>query len=84
MLFWAMTRVEYPQDFFVNIENDDYRMGRITLNLHGQTFTVEIDIVQKESRKIWHHVDTLYKIEDRDHALQEAVQRLSQFLQGHG
>lgn len=79
-----MKRIEYPQDFFVNIESELNRLGRITLNLHGETFTVEIDIVQKDSRKIWHHVDTIYKIDDRDNALQLGVQRLSQFLQGQG
>lgn len=79
-----MKRIEYPQDFFVNIESELNRLGRITLNLHGETFTVEIDIVQKDSRKIWHHVDTLYKLDDRDNALQLGVQRLSQFLQGEG
>lgn len=79
-----MVRIEYPQDFFVNIDNEESRLGRITLNLHGDTFTVEVNIVQKESRKIWHHIDTLYKVENRDHALQMGVQRLSQFLRGEG
>ncbi len=77
-------KIEYPQDFFVNIDNDQHRLGRITLNLHSDGYVVEIDIVQKESRKIWHHVDTLYKLEQADDALQIAVQRLSQFLSGQG
>lgn len=77
-------RIEYPQDFFVNIESDIHRLGRITLNLHRDGYTVEIDIVQRESRKIWHHVDTLYKLEAHDDALQIAVQRLSRFLSGQG
>ncbi len=79
-----MKKIEYPQDFFINIDNDQHRLGRITLNLHSDGFVVEIDIVQKESRKIWHHVDTLYKLENNDDALQLAVQRLSQFLNGQG
>ncbi len=78
------SKTEYPQDFFVNIDSDQHRLGRITLNLHSDGFVVEIDIVQKESRKIWHHVDTLYKLEQADDALQTAVQRLSQFLAGRG
>lgn len=77
-------KIEYPQDFFVNIDNDQHRLGRITLNLHSDGFVVEIDIVQKESRKIWQHVDTIYKLEQADDALQTAVQRLSQFLSGQG
>ena len=77
-------KIEYPPDFFVNIDNDQHRLGRITLNLHSDGFVVEIDIVQKESRKIWQHVDTIYKLEQADDALQTAVQRLSQFLSGQG
>lgn len=77
-------RIEYPQDFFINIEGDQNRLGRITLNLHGQNYTVEIDVVQKSSRKIWHHVDTLYKLENHEDALQLGVQRLAQFLKGQG
>lgn len=78
------SKTEYPQDFFVNIDNDQHRLGRITLNLHSDGFVVEINIVQKESRKIWHHVDTIYKLEHADDALQIAIQRLSQFLTGQG
>lgn len=79
-----MKKIEYPQDFFVNIESEQNRLGRITINLHSDAFTVEIDIVQKDSRKIWHHIDTLYKVDNRDDALQLGVQRLSQFLRGDG
>jgi hypothetical protein len=75
---------EYPQDFFIEINGDDYRVGRLTLSLLTQAFSVEIAIVQKESKKIVHHVETLYGISDRDEALASGVQRLSQFLKGKG
>lgn len=79
-----VNKKEYPQDYFVTLENDQHCLGRITLNLHGYDFAVEVDIVQKESRKIRKHVDTLYKIDNHEDALQLGVQRLAQFLKGHG
>lgn len=73
---------EYPVDYFIEIEGDNYRVGRLSLNSIGSSFTVEIDIVQKETKKIWTHVDILYGKSDKDEALEDGVQRLSNFLQG--
>ena len=47
-----------------------------------KSFSVEIDVVQKESRKIFKHVDILYHFEDEQEAIDAGVQRLSQFLKG--
>lgn len=75
---------EYPQDYFLVLQNDPYREGRITVNLMDHSFTVEIDVVQKESRKIYKHVDILYHFDDEQEAIDAGVQRLSQFLKGEG
>jgi hypothetical protein len=75
---------EYPQDYFLVLQNDPYREGRITVNRLESRFTVEIDIVQKESRKIYRHVDILYHFADEQEAIDAGVQRLSQFLKGEG
>lgn len=77
-----MTLKEYPQDYFLVLQNDPYREGRITVNLMDKSFSVEIDVVQKESRKIFKHVDILYHFEDEQEAIDAGVQRLSQFLKG--
>lgn len=70
---------EYPQDYFVKIENEEHHIGRITVN-KAKRFNVEIDIVQKESKKIFHHVDMLFDIEDKTEAIDTGVQVLSKFL----
>lgn len=70
---------EYPQDYFVKIENEEHHLGRITIN-RAKLFNVEIDIVQKESKKIFHHVDMLYNIEDKTEAIDSGVQVLAKFL----
>ncbi|TDJ05406.1 MAG: hypothetical protein E2O68_06425 [Deltaproteobacteria bacterium] len=70
---------EYPQDYFVKIENEEHHIGRITLN-KAKHFNVEIDIVQKESKKIFRHVDMLFDIKDRVEAIDSGVQVLANFL----
>ena len=46
---------EFPHDFFIPLEGDPYHLGRLTLNSMvesgGQPYNVEIDIVEKESKK---------------------------------
>ena len=79
---------EYPQDYFVKIENDPHRIGRITINRqekgpssqHPLIYNIEIDIVGTESKKIWYHVDRLFNFEDKNEGIDAAVQRLAQFL----
>ncbi|RLA61974.1 MAG: hypothetical protein DRQ88_00695 [Epsilonproteobacteria bacterium] len=70
---------EYPQDYFVKIENEEHHLGRITIN-RASHFNVEIDIVQKESKKIFQHVDMLFNIEDKTEAIDSGVQVLAKFL----
>lgn len=70
---------EYPQDYFVKIENEEHHIGRITLN-KAKSFNVEIDIVQKESKKIFQHVDMLFDFEDKTEAIDSGVQVLAKFL----
>jgi hypothetical protein len=41
---------------------------------------MEIDIVQKESRKIFRSVGRLYHLSDDDEALHLGIQKLAEFL----
>lgn len=72
----------YPKEYFVEIENEPYRKGRVTLNKYNDGYAVEVDIVQKEGMKIWHHVKRVYHLEDEQEALDHGVWLLSQFLRG--
>lgn len=74
---------EYPQEFFVEITTDEYREGRITINKMDDKFSSEIDIVQIETKKIWHHVGSFYNFSDAHSAndvLETSIQLLSNFL----
>ena len=71
---------DYPKDFFIPFENDDYKEGRLTINLLEATFSVEIDIVQKDSRKIYHHIGLLTKIESEQEAIEAGIFKLKKFF----
>lgn len=61
--------VQYPLEKLVEFSNDPYFLGRITVNKVKEVFYVEVDIVQKESFKIYKHISTLYNLESGEDAL---------------
>lgn len=73
---------EYPQEFFVKLDHD-FLEARITLNLLDGCFSSELDLVQRESRKIWKHLAVLGPFSSKvtkDEALDLSVQGLSNLL----
>ncbi len=73
---------EFPAEFFIKIEGQEFLLGRLSVNKMNQSFWVEIDIVQKESKKIWAHVGNLYGVSELDEAIDRSVQSLSNYLNG--
>jgi len=71
---------EFPAEYFVKLEGQDFLLGRLCINKMNSSFWVEIDIVQKESKKIWVHVTDLYGINEIDEALDRSVQILADYL----
>ncbi len=72
---------EYPQDYFLKIDNEPNFVGRITLNKRGtDLFDIEVDVVHKESKKIYHHVVNLYGLRDKNEAIDSGVFKLAKFL----
>lgn len=74
----------FPQEYYIKIENDQYRIGRLSVNKLAHSFCVEIDIVSTEGHKIFKHVGILYNEPSKEEAIDAGVQRLSNFLSGHG
>jgi hypothetical protein len=74
---------EFPAEFFIKLDGQDFLLGRLLVNKMNQSYWVEIDIVQKESKKIWAHVDDLYGIGELDEAIDMSVQSLSDYLNKH-
>jgi len=75
-----MNITEFPAEFFIKIEGQEFLLGRLSINKMNTSFWVEIDIVQKESKKIWVHVTDLYGIRELDEAVDRSVQALSDYF----
>ena len=80
---------EYPQEFFLALNSADSRVDndflevRITVNLLDDRFSAEIDLVQKESRKIWKHLGLLGPFSPKiakDEVLEICVQTVANLL----
>lgn len=72
---------DYPAEYFLSFSAEDYREGRITVHQKNElNYWVEIDVVQKESRKIVMALDRLYDLSDPDEAVDLAVQKLASFM----
>lgn len=71
---------EFPAEYFVELQGEEYLIGRLMINKMNTNFWVEVDIVQKESKKIWAHVGDLHGIPELDEATYRSVQMLSDYL----
>lgn len=72
--------MEFPAEYFIKLEGQDFLLGRLSVNKLNHAFWVEVDIVQKESKKIWVHVGDLHGIVELDEAIDKSVQALADFL----
>lgn len=72
---------EYPKEHYIELENNPYLMGRVTINHIKDDFVAEVDIIHKESHKIYRHVDILYSGYTAEEALISGIQRLRRFLE---
>ncbi len=72
--------MEYPKDYFVRLDGENFLDGRITINWAKQGFSVEVALVQKESRKIHKHIDTMYYFTEEREAIDRGVQRFACFI----
>ncbi len=71
---------EFPAEYFIKLDGQDFLLGRLSINKMENSFWVEIDIVTKESKKIYAHVGNLYNISDIDEAITSSVQMLSTYV----
>ena len=71
---------DFPHEKYIDLENNPYLIGRITLHHVKDQFHAEVDIIYKESHKIFKHVDIVYHQHSSEEALIVGVQRLRLFL----
>ena len=72
---------EFPTEKYIELENNPYLLGRITIHHVNEDFHAEVDIIHKESHKIFKHVDIVYRQYSAEEALIVGVQRLRKFLE---
>ena len=72
---------DFPQEKYIELENNPYLMGRITIHQVKEDFHAEVDIIHRESHKIFKHVDIIYRQHSSEEALISGVQRLRTFLE---
>lgn len=72
--------IEFPFENYIDLDNNPYLLGRITVHLVGRDYHCEVDIIHKESHKIFRHVAILYKQSSVEEAVNSGVQRLRKFL----
>jgi len=72
---------DFPKEKYIDLENNPYLIGRITIHHVRSDYHAEIDIIHKESHKIFKHVDIVYQQQSSEEALIVGVQRLRQFLE---
>lgn len=70
----------WPTEDYIELENNPYLLGRITINRIKNDFVVDIDIIYKESHKIFHHVTILYNQPSAEEGLVTGVQELKKYL----
>ena len=71
--------MDFPQEYFIKLDGQEFLLGRLVVNLLKNVYWVEVDIIQKESRKIWAHVGDLHGILELDEAIHKAVQMLADY-----
>ena len=71
---------EYPVEKYVELENNPYLLGRVSVYHVKDDFHAEVDIIHKESHKIFKHVDIIYNQQSVEEAVITGIQRLRQFL----
>lgn len=75
-----MNITEFPAEYFVKLDGQDFLLGRLSINKMQTSYWVEIDIVQKESKKIFAHVGNLYNTPDLDEAVNRSVEMLANYV----
>lgn len=71
---------DFPQEKYIDLENNPYLMGRVTIHHVKDDYHAEVDIIHRESHKIFKHVDIIYNQYSSEEALISGVQRLRLFL----
>jgi hypothetical protein len=71
----------YPVERYIDLENNPYLLGRVMINQVKDDFNAEVDIIHRESHKIFKHVGMIYGQHSAEEAIICGIQKLRQFLE---
>jgi hypothetical protein len=72
---------EFPQEKYIELDNNPYLLGRITIHQVKEDYHAEVDIIHQESHKIFKHIEIVYGQLSAEEALITGIQRLRRFLE---
>lgn len=72
---------DFPIEHYIELDNNPYLLGRISINQVKEQFHAEVDIIHKESHKIFKHVGMIYDEQSSEEALIVGVQKLRSYLE---
>ena len=65
---------------YIELDNNPYLWGRIKVGPVASSFMAEVDIIYKETHKIFKHVTILYAQPSEEEALILGIQKLREYL----
>jgi hypothetical protein len=71
---------EFPKEFYIDLIGDSFLLGRIIISKTHKDFMVELDLITKESRKIYKHLNTFFSNVDEREIVDDAVLALRNYL----
>ncbi len=71
---------EYPAEHWVELKGDPFYRGRIVIYPVSERFHLDVDIVYKDSPKIFCHIGTFLGNEDERESLWQGIRELENFI----
>jgi hypothetical protein len=71
---------EFPKELFIEIANQPDFIGRISISFAKDFYHAEIDILLKESMKIYRHVKSFYNFSSAREAQESSYHHLAHYL----
>ncbi len=71
---------EYPKEYIFPLEGEDHILAQVAVSPLKDKFLAEVQLVQKESRKIIKHLGSIYDAESEEEALDQGVSLLGTYL----
>jgi hypothetical protein len=71
---------QFPVEKYIEMENEPYFLGRVTVNKYKETYHIELDIIHKETHKIYKHLGRHYGFHELNDALESGYQEMVKLI----